>query len=330
MKKLLYLLLLFFCPYFSKAQITDQYKGMIKKAEAYYNNKQYKESADMYQAAFHSGSKMVMISDHYNASLSMAHAGMYDSAFYQLNEVATIGEFADCDYLKKDTDLFSLHNDPRWDSICSKVLENKVKKDKKEANYNKPLVAMLDTIRTDDQTERRKMESTRKEFGQASKEMQALGKVVKEKDSINLMKVEKILEQYGWLGPDVIGPEGNRTLFLVIQHADIKTQEKYLPMIREAVKNHKASASNLALLEDRIALRKGNMQIYGSQIGYEKDGGSYVLPLEDPDNVDKRRATVGLGPLADYVQRWNLKWDPVEYKKQLPEIIKKQKEASGN
>ena len=32
-----------------------------------------------------------------------------------------------------------------------------------------------------------------------------------------------------------------------------------------------------------------------------------VSPLEDPDNVDKRRAEVGLGPLADYVSNWNIK-----------------------
>ena len=131
----------------------------------------------------------------------------------------------------------------------------------------------------------------------------------------------------GGLARIVIGREGNRTLFLVIQHANISTQEKYLPMMREAVKNHKASASHLALLEDRIALRQGKKQIYGSQIATAKDGTVYIQPLDDPDNVDKRRAAAGLGPLADYVQRWNLKWDAEGYKKQLPEIEKKEKET---
>ena len=131
------------------------------------------------------------------------------------------------------------------------------------------------------------------------------------------------------MGTDKIGSQGNRTLFLVIQHADIKTQEKYLPMMREAVKNSRASASHLALLEDRVALRKGGKQIYGSQIATPKDCEAYVEPLDDPDNVDKRRAAVGLGPLADYVQHWNLKWDAEAYKKQLPEIERKEKETFG-
>lgn len=56
---------------------------------------------------------------------------------------------------------------------------------------------------------------------------------------------------------EVVGNKGSTTLFLVIQHADLGTQVKYLPMVREAVKQHKAQASNLALLEDRVALGQG-------------------------------------------------------------------------
>ena len=75
-----------------------------------------------------------------------------------------------------------------------------------------------------------------------------------------------------------------------------------------------------------MALRKGNKQVYGSQIGQDAETGLYyVSPLEDPDNVDKRREKVGLGPLADYVLRWNIVWEVETYKKQLPEIEAKRK-----
>jgi hypothetical protein len=49
------------------------------------------------------------------------------------------------------------------------------------------------------------------------------------------------------------------------------------------------------------------------------------LPLEDPDNVDKRRAKMGLGSFADYVKRWDIVWNSEEYKKQLLLIEAKQK-----
>ena len=45
----------------------------------------------------------------------------------------------------------------------------------------------------------------------------------------------------------------------------------------------------------------------------------------DSDNVDVRRASVGLPPLADYVSNWQIKWDPAQYKKDLPAIEAKQK-----
>lgn len=73
------------------------------------------------------------------------------------------------------------------------------------------------------------------------------------------------LDERGWLGPDVIGQTGNSTLFLVIQHADLVTQEKYLPMMREAVTKGNAKGSSLALLEDRVLIRNGKQQRYGSQ-----------------------------------------------------------------
>ncbi|WP_310586204.1 DUF6624 domain-containing protein [Emticicia oligotrophica] len=141
------------------------------------------------------------------------------------------------------------------------------------------------------------------------------------RDSINLIKIVNILDTKGWVGADKVGGQANQTLFLVIQHADLATQQKYLPMMRDAVKKGNANANSLALLEDRVALGEGRKQIYGSQIGRnEKTQAFYVLPLEDPDNVDKRRAEVGLPPMAEYVKNWDITWDVEAYKKQLPEI----------
>lgn len=96
--------------------------------------------------------------------------------------------------------------------------------------------------------------------------------------------------------------------------------------MREAVKIGNANGSALALLEDRVALGEGKRQIYGSQIGYDSQTKiNYVLPLDDPDNVDKRRAEVGLGSLSEYVKRWEIIWNVEEYKKKLPELEEKRK-----
>lgn len=81
--------------------------------------------------------------------------------------------------------------------------------------------------------------------------------------------------------------------------------------------------NSLALLIDRIEIREGRKQRYGSQIGTNPNNKTlYVLPLIDPDNVDKRRAEVGLGPISEYVKNWNLVWDVEKYKSELPELEK--------
>lgn len=299
----------------------EAYYEHVKKAESFYKDNDYKNSADSYSQAFKANDWKGYPNDRYNAACSWALAGVPDSAFFQLERIATRSNYTNYGHITTDTDLNSLHEDSRWNPILEKIKENK---DKAEANLDKPLVAMLDSIYMEDQMYRRQINDIEKKYGWESKEMKAHWKIISEKDSINLIKVKAILDTRGWLGADIVGAQGNSTLFLVIQHADQTTQEKYLPMMREAVKNGKAQGRSLALLEDRVALGQGKRQIYGSQIGRDpKTQLYYVSPLDDPDNVDKRRASVGLGPLAEYVSHWQIKWDVKQYKKDLPKLEKK-------
>ena len=91
--------------------------------------------------------------------------------------------------------------------------------------------------------------------------------------------------------------------------------------MREAVKEGNARGRSLALLEDRVALRQGERQIYGSQIGRDQKTEEYfVAPLIDPENVDKRRAEVGLGTLAEYVNYWGMTWDIEKHKERTKKI----------
>lgn len=262
-----------------------------------------------------------MWNDHYNAACAWSRAGNKDSAFAQL-EILVARKFSDLVHLAGDEDFESLHTDARWEMIFAKVRANK---EKAEASLDKKLVAILDTVFENDQKYRNQFDAIEKKYGQRSKEMTDLWKTINYYDSADLEIVVAILDKYGWVGPDVVGGRGSSAIFLVIQHSDIAIQDKYLPLMCDAVKNKKADPSSLALLEDRVALRHGKKQIYGSQIGRDAEGNYFVDKLEDPDNVDKRRAEVGLGPLAEYVGTWNIKWDPAAYKKELAEKEKKEK-----
>jgi hypothetical protein len=180
---------------------------------------------------------------------------------------------------------------------------------------NYELISILDSIHANDQKYREKTDEIAEKYGLQSNEMKEIWKTMLEMDSINLIKVKKIIDENGWLGSDIIGEKGNKTLFLVIQHSDYKTQSAYLPLLREAVKKHNAKASHLAILEDRVALSLGEKQIYGSQVGQDNQTGEfYIFPIEDPENVDIKRAEVGLEPISDYLKNWNLNWDAKKHK----------------
>lgn len=195
-----------------------------------------------------------------------------------------------------------------------------------KTGFNKTLMAQLDTIHQEDQKYRIRLDELLKKSRTESENMEliTLIELMDEKDSLNLIKVEKILNEYGWLGANVIGKQGNKTLFLVIQHSDLETQLRYLPIMREAVKNGNAKGKDFALLEDRIAVKQGKRQIYGSQIKIDGDE-FYVYPLIEPEKVNERRSKVGLEPIEDYIKSVGITWD-VEKHKERTKILESEKE----
>lgn len=307
MKQLLVVLVLSFTFCHLMAQDYDFY---MNKADSSYRSKNYSLSEKYYKSAFKINNKKHL----YNAACVASLANDKDVAFNWLNLSVKNG-FTNIYQIKRDPDLNSLHGDKRWEALLQKV-QRKV--DIIEANYDKPLQNELIQIFYDDQDIRHKYLDAIKQFGHKSAFVDSLQKIMIQVDRINLLKIEKILDSKGWVGKDKVGEQAGVTFFAVIQHSDLKTQQKYLPLMRQAVNKGDASGGNLALLEDRIALREGRKQVYGSQIEYnEKDNKYLVSPLEDPDNVDVRRAKVGLGPISDYVKRWGITWNLDEYKKEL-------------
>lgn len=314
MRNTIYTLLLLFLFTGVNAQ---EYLKLISEADKLYRTKDYKMSTDLYNKAFKIESENP--SHLYNGACSSSLAGNTKQAFKWLNLSIEKG-WTNLKHLNSDTDLENLHSKKEWGKTIEK-LEKKLALI--EASYDKPLQAELLKILEEDQKYRMQMNETQKKFGQDSKEMNDLWKITNQKDSINLLKVKKILDEKGWVGKDKVGAQANSALFLVIQHSDLQTQKKYLPMMKEAVTKGNASAGSLALLMDRIEIREGRKQIYGSQIGINQSNNTYyILPLTDPDNVDKRRTEVGLGPISEYVKNWDLIWDVEKYKSELPELEK--------
>jgi hypothetical protein len=296
---------------------SQTYKELVAKGDDSYRAKDYKGSVAYYEKAFKIEHKSS--SDLYNGACAAALNHNDEKAFKWL-DLAIDNGYENIAHIKIDNDLESLHNKKEWIETINKLPK---KMDILSANFDKPLQKELLDIYTEDQGIRGDFMKIYKDPNSDKKKIDSIGKLMRKKDSINLIKVIKILSEKGWVGKDVVGAQANQTLFLVIQHSDLKYQQKYLPMMREAVKKGNANPGNLAYLEDRVALREGRRQIYGSQSSKNKMTNKlYISPMIDPDNVDKRRAEVGLGTMAEYAAKMNIEWNLEAYKKELPEIEK--------
>lgn len=317
-----YLLLnLLFLGLVTKSLAQQAYDVNLALGRKFYQSKEYVKAAKYYSKAFSSNHNLGRVDHRYEAASCWALGGEIDSAFYQLNKILP-EYYYQFPKFSNDSSFRVLRSDPRWTHLLKLVEKENVNSEQnihpKMTIDNILLAAKLDTILNGDQTDRKKVDSIKKIFGLNSVEMATLNKRISSQDSINLEKVKLILDKNGWLGKDEIGIRGSYTLFMVIQHADINTQLKYIPLLRDAVNRGKAQPSNLALMEDRIAIRQGKKQIYGSQLNLNaKTGKYYVMPLEDPGSVDIRRAEVGLQPISTYVSRWGITWSLEQYIKDL-------------
>ena len=132
-----------------------------------------------------------------------------------------------------------------------------------------------------------------------------------ELDQSALARLLKILDQRGWPSTAMVGRDARMAVFLILQHAPLEVQEKYLPMARDAARAGNLEPSSLAMLEDRVLMGRGKKQRYGTQL-HTSHGTTplEVWPIEDEANVDARRKAVGLEPLADYLKRFNIKRRP--------------------
>ena len=130
-------------------------------------------------------------------------------------------------------------------------------------------------------------------------------------DAENRAWLKELVDKTGWPGTSRVGPDGAHAAWLLAQHADADRpfQKRCLDLLRPAVAAGEAEGKDLAYLTDRVLVGEGKKQLYGTQL--TATGGTLVpSPIEDEGAVDARRKAVGLGPLAEYVERTRALYAP--------------------
>jgi hypothetical protein len=177
-----------------------------------------------------------------------------------------------------------------------------------KVKYSK-IAEMLDSMVVPDQAIRNKHnEFQKKGIKKDSIIMKELVKEWNKIDSLNLIETKKIFAEYGYLGVEEVGKTGSHDLWLLIQHSDKdpKFQEAVLAEMKKHVERKNANGTDYAYLIDRVNLNTGKQQMYGTQMRRNNETGiTAPHDLFEPENVNKRRAEVGLNTIEEYIEQLN-------------------------
>jgi len=134
----------------------------------------------------------------------------------------------------------------------------------------------------------------------------------------NANRLREIIRIQGFPTAAKVGKDGMQVVFLIVQHADFapEFQERCLPTFQAMAKRQEIPKSTVAYLTDRVLVNSGKLQRYGTQLAYDKDAKPYPKPVEKPEELDKRRAEMGLQTEKAYLD------GVIEFQKQMREKTK--------
>ena len=126
--------------------------------------------------------------------------------------------------------------------------------------------------------------------------------IVERNDAKNIKVVDKILKS-GL--PQGLSEESYKTIWIVIDHAPLEKQEQYLPLVEQMVTEGYVGVDEYAILYDRVAMGQNRHQRYGSQLvqfGNADNLQLYVWPIENVEELDSLRNTVGMSSFNKYLK----------------------------
>ena len=113
-------------------------------------------------------------------------------------------------------------------------------------------------------------------------------------DSLNQVEIRKILKEHGFPKKTEVGTSACEAAWIIIQHAPLDVQKEYLPILERAATEGNIQAALVATLHDRIDVREGHPQKYGTQ-----RNSNGLCPLLNEKMVNQWRKEVGLPPLDE-------------------------------
>lgn len=288
-------------PSWAIAQYSREYVELTTKADSLYMVGEYEASSETFGKALEMKDFIQPI-HLYNGACAAALADDIETAFSRLYTKLEREKNWYSDNIANDDDLVSLHDDSRWHILIDSL---NLRKHRIEANFDKPLRRRLQMImKTDQEVRIAFLAAHNRQPHDSIAEAEALHEMQRV-DKINQEQICKILDSRGLVGRDKVG-NAVGTFWAVIQHSDVNTQKKYLPLFHEAAKKGDISKEGVAMMEDRINMFEGKPQRYGSQIEEDEHGNPRLYKLLDESKVDEWRSEMGMEPLKDYLRKMRI------------------------
>ena len=264
---------------FSTPDSQDDYWNLIFHADSLFDARLYDEARQVYDLAF-ADDRFILPSQLSTTANKMASIDNYQTALAYIRHRAA---------MEKD-----FYEDPSVTSYAE--LKDTFEVRSRLWNYDLALKETLEKIFERDQYNRLMWSQAVKNNSCDTERNDWLARRALMTDSINLVLVDGILSQYGFPRKELVGDFGNQAPWLVFQHANLDYQKRFLPQLEAAVSHGDIAPIYLALLRDRIDVREGRPQRYGTQI----DGKGNIAPLLDASRVNQWRQEVGLPPIEQF------------------------------
>ena len=130
-------------------------------------------------------------------------------------------------------------------------------------------------------------------------------------DGRNTERMKEIIKEVGWPTISKVGVEVSHLAWLLVQHADhdIEFQKHCLEMMR-GMPPGEIQPKDLGYLEDRICVHEGKPQVYGTQFFTDDKTGKFgPRPIGHPENLEERRASLGMQPFVEYEKSLRARWE---------------------
>jgi ADP-ribose pyrophosphatase YjhB (NUDIX family) len=110
-------------------------------------------------------------------------------------------------------------------------------------------------------------------------------------DTVNKIKIKRIIQKYGYPTIELLGEEGLKNFWLLIQHlySEVELQKKCL-------ENCHFAPTEYAYLYDRISVNSRKDQKYGTQLN---------KPIKDLYETNRNRVELGMLTITDWIEDFN-------------------------